>query len=476
MFDYAGDAAQDGYYTKAWHNEAGLTQGMKDVLEGWTQQWGPIRRDSTVLTMDACYLLFSAMERTEDFSPRSIRDALAATEGFKGIVGSYSYRLQRDPEKPLTVLRMTRPEPALVKVIHPKKVKLGVIFAKTGEAAQVNAMAFEAARYAAEEVNRLGGVLGHRIELIEYDNESTVLGSVRAATEAVQDGVAAVVGASWSSHSSAMAPILQKARIPMVTPISTSPGVTQVGEFIFRACYTDPLQGKLLAEFALEDLKTKTAAVLTNANSEYSLGLARFFIDHFSKTGKVVLERDYLQSTTDFKSILDQVKAVKPDVIFVPGYPRDSVYIIRQSRQMGIPSAFLGADGWNDIMYEYTSGELEGSYYSQHWHPEVPAEKSRAFYERYSSAHKRFRAGLVALTYDTVHLIADAARRVGSVKAEDIRNALARTKDFRGITGKIEFDENRDPHSKPWVVMRFGKDKSEFLKLVHLGDARGSRK
>mgnify|MGYP005840179037 CR=1 FL=1 len=127
MFDYAGEVVQDGYYTKAWHPDAGLTQGLRDVLESWTEKWGPVRRDVTVLTLDACSLLFSAMERAKDFSPASIREALAETEDFKGMVGVYSFRLQRDPEKPLAVLRMTRPEPALVKVIYPRKVKLGVI-------------------------------------------------------------------------------------------------------------------------------------------------------------------------------------------------------------------------------------------------------------------------------------------------------------------------------------------------------------
>jgi branched-chain amino acid transport system substrate-binding protein len=467
MFDYAGDQVEDGYYTKGWHPEAGLTSGLQDVLASWVEKNGPIWRDSTALAIDACYLLFSAMERAEKISPVSIRDALVKTDDFKGIVGSYSFNSYRDPDKPLTVLKLARPDSVFVKVIHPKRVKLGVIFAKTGEASQVNNMAFEAARYASEEINRLGGVLGHRIELVEYDNESTVLGSHKAATQAVRDGVAAVVGASWSSHSSAMAPILQAARIPMVTPISTNPSVTLFGDFIFRACYSDPMQGRLLAEFALRDLEAKTAAVLTNVNSEYSIGLGRYIRDRFSADGQVVLESDYLQSTTDFRSILEKVLAVKPDVVFVPSYPRDSVYIIRQAQQMGIRATFVGADGWDDVMYEYTTGELEGSYYSQHWHPDIPDEQSRAFVERYSATHKMFRAGLVALTYDTVHLIADAIRRAGSIKTEDIRTALARTTDFQGITGKIKFDENRDPLSKPLVILRFGKAATAFHKMVH---------
>jgi branched-chain amino acid transport system substrate-binding protein len=476
MFDYAGDQVMGGYYTKGWHPDAGLTSGLQDVRESWIEKHGPIWRDSTALAIDACYLLFSAMERAEQLTPDSIRQTLVTTEGFKGIVGSYSYGSSRDPGKPMTVLKLARPDPQFIKLVHPKSVKLAVILAKTGDAAQVNKLGFEAARFAAEEINRLGGVVGHRIELLEYDSESTVLGARKAAMQAVQDEVAAVVGDARSSNSSAMAPILQTARIPMVTPTSTSPGVTRLGDFIFRACYSDELQGKLLAEFALRDLKANSAAIVTNVNSEYSMGLGRFISDRFNRTGQVVLESDYLQSTTDFRSILEMIQAAKPDVVFVPGYSRESVYIIRQARQMGIQATFVGADGWNDVMYEYAGDELEGSYFSQHWHPDIPEEKSRAFVERYSTTHKMFRAGVVALTYDTVSLIADAIRRAGSIKAEDIRIALARTKDFQGITGKIEFDENGDPLTKPLVILRFGREASAFHKMVHADSVPDSNK
>ncbi|MHC1743630.1 MAG: ABC transporter substrate-binding protein [Syntrophobacteraceae bacterium] len=466
MFDYAGDAVNGGFYTKAYHPDAGLSEGLREVLDSWIEQHGPIRRDSIPQTIDACYLLFSALDRAQQLTPDGVREALAKTDGFRGALGSYTFNFTRDPEKPLTVLRLDRPAPVLVKVVEPKTVKLGILLARTGEASQVNALGFQAARYAAEEINRMGGVLARRLELIEYDNESTVLGARKAAGQAVHDGVSAVVGASWSSHSLAIASILQSARIPMVTPTATNPSVTRMGDFIFRACYSDELQGKLLAEFALGQLKAKTAVILTNVSSEYSLGLGRLFSERFVKEGQVVLETDYMQSATDFRAILEKVQAANPDVIFVPSYPRDSAYIIRQARQMGIQATFVGADGWDELMYEYTHGELEGSYHSEHWHPEVPDEKSRAFVERYSAKHKVFRAGLFALTYDSVHLIADAIRRAGSFKAEDIRTALARTTDFHGITGRIQFDENRDPLTKPLVILRFGKEASVFHVLV----------
>ncbi|HBD09973.1 MAG TPA: hypothetical protein DCZ69_17115, partial [Syntrophobacteraceae bacterium] len=474
MFDFAGDQVKDGYYTKGWHPQAGLTQGLQEVLAGWVEKNGPIWRDSTALAIDACYLLSSAMEKAKERSPAGIRKALAETDGFKGIVGTYSFTSSRDPQKPMTVLRLAHPDPVFVKAVHPKNVKLGVIFAKTGEAAKGNASGFEAASFAAEEINRLGGVLGRRIELLEYDNESTVLGSRRAAEQAVHDGVTAVVGASWSSHSSAMAPILQAARIPMVTPVSTSPGVTVVGDFIFRVCFADSLQGRLLAEFALKDLKARSAAILTNVNSEYSIGLGGFFRDRFQVDGKVVLELDYLQSATDFSGVLEKVRAVEPDVVFVPSYARDAAYIIRQARQMGIHAVFVGGDGWSDIMHEYVGAAVEGSYFSQHWHPDIPGENGREFAERYMATHRTLSLDLAPLTCDVVTLIADAIHRAGSVNPEDIRVALSRTKNFHGITGQIEFDENGDPHSRQLVILRFEREGPVFHKVVRLDRAPDS--
>lgn len=467
MFDYVGGAVEGGYYTKAYHPEAGLTVGLQDVLAGWVEKHGSVKRDSTVLALDACHLLLSAMERAESLTPEGIREALARTDGHPGIVGRYSFDAHGDPDKPLTILRLARSSPMLVKTAHPRSVKLGAIFPKTGEAAEPNAMAFEVARYAVDEINQSGGILGHRIELVEYDNESSPVGSRKAAMQAVADGVAAVVGASRSSHSSAMAPVLQSARIPMVTPSATNPGVTRVGDCIFRACFTDDFQGRLLAEFALRELRARTAAILTNVSSEYSLGLGHFIHARFVQEGRVVVETDYLQTLTDFRTILEQVQAAKPDVVFVPGYPRDSVYILRQARQMGIQSTFIGADAWYEGMFDYAGGELEGCYYSDQWHPEVPNEKSRDFVARYSAKHKVHRAGLFALTYDSVHLVADAIRRTGSVKPEDIRKALAQTRDFHGITGRIDFDENGDPRRKPLVILRFGRDATVFHGLVH---------
>ena len=467
LADYVGDAVIGSFYTRAWHPDARLVTGLQDVLEAWIEKHGPIRRDITALTLDSCHLLLSALERAEKLTPEDVREELAGTKGFNGIVGSYSFDSERKPAKPLTVVKLEREGPVLVKVVHPKTVKLGYVMAKTGEACTANVVGWEAARYAVDEINRLGGAMGHSIELIEYDNESTELGSVRAATQAAKDGVSAVVGATWSSFSLAMAPVLQSARVPMITPNSTNPDVTRHGNFIFRAGYTDELQGKLLAEFALNDLGARKAVILINSSSLYSVDLGRFIKDRFGIDGVMVSEQDYLQSWTDFSPMLEKVKAANPDVIFLPSYQRDSLYIIKQARQMGIRTTFIGPDAWSDFMYQHAEGELEGCFYSQHWYPDLPNEKSRAFVERYSKTHRQYSEALIALTYDTFHLIADAIRRARSVKPEDVREALAHTDDFHGVTGKIEFDANGDPYRKPMVILRFGKERSAFYKMAN---------
>ncbi len=467
MFDLVGNVVEGGYYTKAYHPDAGLTVGLQDILAGWIDTHGPIKRDSTVLALDACHLLLSAMERAETLSPEDIRHTLARTDGFPGIVGRYAFDSHGDPDKPLTILRLTRPNPVLVRAAQPKCVKMGLIFAKTGEAAHWDIDGLVASRHAVENLNRLGGVLGHRIEAVEYDNESTVLGCRKAALRAVQEGVAVVIGATWSSHSLAVAPILQEARIPMVSPVSTNPAVTRVGDFIFRVCYTDVMQAGLLAEFALNDLRAKTAAILTNVNSEYSLGLGQFFRERFGLGGEVVANEDYLQSTTDFIGALSRIRSADPDVLFVPGHPRDSVYIVRQARRMGIRAEILGSDSWTDAMYEYDNGQLEGCYFSQHWHPDLAEERVRKFVDGLAETKHAFRGGLAALTYDAVNLVADAIRRARSTDPERIRLALAETADFEGITGRIVFDGNRDPLSKPLVILRFGKQAAVFHKLMH---------
>ncbi len=466
MYRIAGQAVEGGYFAAAWHPRAEPYPGLAGELGQWIERRGDGNMDIEALTLDAAFLVFDAIRRAGTDEPGPVRDALAATDGFEGITGSYSFDRNGDPEKALVMVRLAGGSIDYVKTQSPERVPVAVIFAKTGNAAELNLSGFEAVRFAAEEINLRGGVLGRRIVLLEYDNESTSLGSRRAAEQAVADGAAAVIGASWSSHSEAMAVVLQQAGIPMITPISTHPGVTLDRDFVFRICFNDQQQADAMALFALRDLRAKTAAVLVNANNQYSADLADFFIRRFREDGLVVSKLDYLNETNDFRPILETLILLRPDVVFIPGYARDSAFIIRQARSMGLGSIFLGGDGWVENMYEYAPSEIEGSYFTGHWHVDNPDPRSRDFVVRYASGHKLYRQSLAALTYDSVFLLADAMRRAASTDPAAVRDALAATRDFIGVTGPVAFDSNGDP-DKPVGILRFDRGRAGFEKSVH---------
>ncbi len=462
-----GAAAEGACYSAHWHPDADMDGALAGAVAALAATKEAPIGDVEMLAVDAVHLLFDAIRRAKEARPAAIRDALAQTSEFVGACGPYRFDRNGDPEKSLAVLRFKEEKPSFYTTLRPETIPFGVIFAKTGDAAPVARMAFESARFAADEINRKGGVRARRIELMEYDNGSTALGARRAAESAVEAGVRAVVGSAWSSHSIAMAPILESAGIPMVSPASTNPPLTRDRPHVFRICYTDQLQGEAMARFALTTLDAKTAAVLTNANNQYSVDLARFFIDRFEREERVVAEADYLQSTNDFRPLLTEIQQVSPDVVFIPGYPRDAAFIIRQARTMGIGSIFIGGDGWDDLMYDYAGDAIVGSYFSGHWHPDLPDPASRSFVRRYAPDHALYRSGLVALTYDTVHLLADAVRRAGAASPGAIREALAGTRDFVGITGPVAFDAEGDTR-KPVVILRFGPDAALFDRIIEM--------
>ena len=241
---------------------------------------------------------------------------------------------------------------------------------------------------AVKELNAKGGLLDHPIDVLEFDNQSTALGSKQAAEEAVKAKAIAVIGATRSSHSLGMAPVLQKAGIPIISPISTNPQVTLVGDYIFRVCFIDDFQGEVMAAFALKDLKAKKAVVLTNTGEQFSLSLSTLFMEKFKKLGGQILwEGDYLGSATNFSHQIEKVKALNPDVCFVPGYEADTGFIIKQSREMGIQATFLSGDGLTESIYKYAGSFADGTYYSSNWHPENADKRSRQFVHKYEKEY-----------------------------------------------------------------------------------------
>jgi branched-chain amino acid transport system substrate-binding protein len=246
-------------------------------------------------------------------------------------------------------------------LIHPSMlfadkpvIEIGIIVAQSGKADNYGRAAIQGAQLAADEINQSGGVLDHRLKLVIFDNQSTALYARQAALKAADRHVAGVVGAIWSTHSLAVATVLQKYHIPMISPGSTAPEVTRTGSYVFRTCYTDDFQGKLMADFAFRSMGYRHAAVFTNISETYSKILARYFAANFiSNGGNIVYEAGYKGSAIDFQDILLPVKSLQPEVIFIPGYSQDSGLIIKQARKLGLDTVFMGGDAWETAVAEY---------------------------------------------------------------------------------------------------------------------------
>jgi branched-chain amino acid transport system substrate-binding protein len=351
-------------------------------------------------------------------------------------------------------------------------VKLALILASTGIGADENLPALKSARLAVEEINGSGGFLGRRVELVVLDDASTPLGAKKAAESAVRQGVLGVIGAFRSSHCLAMTPVIREARIPMITPSATNPEVTSGSEYIFRACFTDEVQGKAMAQFAHRDLRAATAVVLTNMTENYCMTLGRTFSSRFTGLGgKVLSEGSYQGNAVDFKAILASLKALRPDVVFIPGYPRDSGLLLSQAVNSGIHTVFLGADAWDMGVDQYAGPALEGAYHSDQWHADAPSARNRALKATYRKKYGRdgFTSMQIPLTYDSIMLFADAVKRANSLVPEKIRLALQQTRGFQGASGSISLDKNRNPIGKDVIIMKFHQGGWNYFKSIGPG-------
>ncbi|NJB68440.1 branched-chain amino acid transport system substrate-binding protein [Desulfobaculum xiamenense] len=350
-------------------------------------------------------------------------------------------------------------------------ILLGAVFAKTGLAAKANIHNYRMVRYAVNEINERGGLLGRNVVLLEYDNASSSLGSSAAAAQAVADGVCCVVGPFWSAHAQAMGKVLQRARVPMIAAASTADAVTEAGDYIFRAGYVDSFQGRVIAAFALEDLKARSVSVLTNISTTYSPGLAAAFIKRFESGGGHVVQRgEYLLDTTDFSGFLLSMRELRPDIAFLPGYSRDTALILMQAQNLGLDTVFVGGDGWSSLNdYPVFKAGFKGrGYFVSHWHRDSPVPESHAFLARYAAKSGDTEGDATPasmVSYDAVGLFADAVRRANSCEPSAIRDALAATRDYPGVTGRITFDDKGNP-SKQAVIIRQNGNRPEFVRIV----------
>ena len=346
-------------------------------------------------------------------------------------------------------------------------IPVGQFASLTGAQATFGQSADKGVQLALEEINGSGGVLGQPLRIITKDNQSKPGETSTAVRELItRNKVVALIGEVASGRSLEAAPIAQRSGIPMISPASTNEKVTETGDHIFRVCFIDPFQGTVCAKFAGK-LGAKKAAMLVDVSKDYSMGLAKSFREQFQKEGGTITgQQSYSGGDKDFSSQLTAIKADNPQIIFLPAYYTEAPLIIRQARQLGITVPFIGGDGWDSTELVGVGGSsVEGCYFSNHFSSQSTDPKVVAFVQAYRKKHNDEPDAMVALGYDSVYLLADAMKRAGTTDPAKVNAAIAATKDFPGVTGKITLDAHRNP-TKPAVMLQVKDGKFVYVETI----------
>ena len=338
-------------------------------------------------------------------------------------------------------------------------ILVGHFGSMTGSEATFGQSTDNGIRLAVKEQNAAGGVKGRMIEIKTYDDQGKSQEAGTAVTRLITDDkVAAVLGEVASSLSLAGGRVAQQYGVPMISPSSTNPQVTQIGDKIFRVCFLDPFQGWVEAKFARETLKANTAAILYDQAQAYSKGLAQYFKEAFVQMGgTITTEQAFTGGDQDFSAQLTTIRQTNPDVILVPGYYTDAGNVAIQVRKLGIKAPLLGGDGWDSTQLAAIGKDaIEGSYYSNHYSFQEKRPEVENFVGKFEAEHHMKPDGLAALGYDAARLLFDAMGRASSLDGNALAKAIAETKDFPGVTGKITIDAERNAKKSAVIVQMKG--------------------
>lgn len=322
---------------------------------------------------------------------------------------------------------------------------------------------------AADEINKAGGINGRQIQILSEDDEGRPEKAATVVTKLIdQDRVIALLGEVASGNTLAAAPKSQAAKVPMISPSSTNPAVTQVGDYIFRVCFIDPFQGEVMAKFAANTLKAKRAAIMLDFNSPYSRGLTDFFESSFTKLGGQILNKQsYTQGDRDYKGQLTAIRATNPDVIYVPGYYGEVGVIAKQAKQLDIKAPLLGGDGWDATqLWDLGGDSLNGDFISNHYSVDDPSPAIRKFVADYKARHGKVPDALAALGYDAMRVLGEAIKQAGTTEEPKLRDAIAQTQNFPGVTGTISIDAQRNA-VKPAVVLKLQDRKYVYQETIY---------
>lgn len=337
-----------------------------------------------------------------------------------------------------------------------ESVKIGVNYELSGVVATYGSNTVKGIELAVKEINENGGVLnGAKIEIAKGDNKSEAAEATNIQTKlCTVDNVVASIGPATTTNFLGAYPVAAENEIPIMATAATANKVTideatgNLKDFAFRVCFIDPFQGEVGAKFVFDTLKAKKAAVYVDTNSDYSKAIGAVFNDVFTSLGgSIVAEESYVDTDQDFKSTLTRIKAANPDVVYVPGYYKNVGMIVKQAREIGIEVPFVGADGWDspDLVKLAGADALNNTFFTCHYSSQDTDPAVQNFVKAFKETYNAEPDGFAALGYDGAYLLADAINRAGSADPIAIKDALAVTKDFKGVTGTLSMDEKHNP-------------------------------
>jgi branched-chain amino acid transport system substrate-binding protein len=343
-------------------------------------------------------------------------------------------------------------------------IVIGSYLSMTGTMATFGITTEQGEKMAIEEINAAGGIKGRKLELVVLDDQGKADEAGNTVTRLIDvNDAVALIGEVASTLSLVGGRIAQKRGIPMVSPSSTNPKVTEVGDYVFRVCFLDPFQGRVMAKFAHENLKLSKVAIFKDIRNDYSLGLSDAFKKAFTEMGgQIVAEESFSAGDTEFSAQLTKLKGTAPEGIYVPGYYTEVGTIARQARRLGITVPLMGGDGWESPELRRIGGkDVIGSYFSNHFAHDNPTPSAKKFIEAYEAKFHEAAPALSALGYDAVMVIAEAMKRAPVITPKAIRDELAKTKDYDAVTGRLTLDAQRNP-VKPAVILKVTESGEAF--------------
>lgn len=355
-------------------------------------------------------------------------------------------------------------------------IKVGGIGELTGDIPAVGASFKNAAEMAVKEINDAGGLeVGgqkYKVELFVEDNAGKADQSASAAQKLItQQNVVAIIGPNASRYAIPASEIAESSKVVLISPWSTNPKTTLDAKsnapkkYVFRAAFIDPFQGRVVAKFAMDNLKAKNAAVLYDVASDYNKGIAEFFKQTFEASGgKVVSFETYTTNDKDFSAQLTKIKNANPDVIFLPNYYSEVPLQIQQAKRLGITKPFVGSDSWgSEELVKLCGNDCEGYYFSTHYAADNASPSAKKFIDGYKAKYNSTPDDVAALTYDSFGLLWTALKSAGKIDRQAVRDALAKIPKYEGVTGNMQFQEGSGDPVKSAVILQIKNGKFVFF-------------